>query len=164
MVCKFCPIAPRVLQKGLRSCQKWLGAQGRAGGFATFTPLYFDGLVHTNSLERRLLLIENLKTTFIVQSFLGLTTPPLLICSVSSGLCCPISPSGRQSGWEWKRNWRLLLSACVRFAFSATPHSLSASLVPVSISSLVFLFSLRLKVLSQQIPSHGSERLISTFC
>lgn len=91
-------IEPGVLQTSLRSYQN--GWRHKAGIEALLLlPLLYDRLVRTNSLEKRLLLIKSSNITFRVQSFLGwLSTPPPLTWSMSPGLCCPISPSGRQSG------------------------------------------------------------------
>lgn len=68
-------------------------------------------------------------------------SPSLTLPSVS----WPLLPhlTLRQTKWLGEE---AELSACVEFAFSTTPHSLTASLVPVSISFLVFLFSLGLEV------------------
>lgn len=67
--------------RGVSDVAKMFGAKGRARGlvlvYFIFTPLLYDGLVYTDSLEKRLLLTKRLKATFIVQSFFGWLTIPL---------------------------------------------------------------------------------------
>lgn len=65
---------------------------------------------------------------------------------MSLGLCCP-HLSLRQTPWLGdEAQLKPLAFAYVEFALSATAQPLTASLVPVSISFLVFLFSLGLKI------------------
>lgn len=65
---------------------------------------------------------------------------------MSLGLCCP-RLSLRQTPWlEDEAQLKPLAFAYVEFALSATAQPLTASLVPVSISFLVFLVSLGLKI------------------
>lgn len=92
---QICSIEPQRSAEGSPMLSKGLG-KGRARGFAVFIPLLYDGFVHTNSLEKRLLLTKSLKTTSIVHTSFGwLTTPSHLVCSRASA--APISPSGRCS-------------------------------------------------------------------